>query len=196
MRDPHIRQLLRNTKLQQYMNDGASRIVEEMKLPAIYARIDIAVINGHLHGFEIKSASDTLQRLPGQIEAYSKIFDYLYIVTEGKYYNKILESTPKWIGVYVCEEKNGTQKVKRVRVAKKNKGREAFYIAKLLWREEIVDILEEYKIPYRKKDRNWLLCETLASSMEIEKLSEIVRHNLKNRPQKWLNSSTEDYAIG
>ena len=188
MRDATIRQLLKDTELLQYKNDGSSIIVEEMTIPAAKARIDMAVINGHLHGFEIKSASDTLQRLPGQIEAYTKVFDYLHIVTEGKYHEKILSSVPSWIGIYVCCDKSNA--IKQIRPASLNNSKSGFYLAKLLWRQEIIEVLTEQKIKFRKKDRNWILCELIAQTIDTVSLSAIVREKLKARAE-WKSESKE-----
>jgi hypothetical protein len=188
MKDPEIRQLLKSTKLKHFLTDGSSRVVEEMKLPAASARIDIAAINGHLHGFEIKSASDTLNRLPSQMEAYTKVFDYVHIVTEGKYYDKILAMTPSWVGVYTCRDVNGTPSLKSIRKAKRNMSQEAFYLAKLLWREEIFAVLQAYAVPHKKAERNWLLCEALAKHLPVQKLALEVRTALKNRPASWLGN--------
>jgi hypothetical protein len=181
MKDPCIRQLLKDTELQHFFNDSNSRVVDELSLPVAKARIDVAVINGSLHGYEIKSASDTLQRLPSQIEAYTKVFDYLSIVTESKYHERILDFIPYWIGLIICDEKKGVKTIKQVRRAKLNKEKQGFFIAKLLWREELIDCLTEYLIPFRKKDRNWLLCEALASSLDVNVVSCIVREKLKKR---------------
>jgi len=181
MKDPCIRQLLRETELSHYLNDADSKVVEELELPVAGARIDMAVINGSLHGFEIKSASDTLQRLPGQIEAYTKVFDYLSIVTEVKYENKILDYVPSWIGIFVCQEKRGVKSIRQVREPLFNANKDAFYIAKLLWREELIACLTEFSVPFRKKDRNWLLCEALAASFDAETISTMVRTQLKRR---------------
>lgn len=178
MRDPNIRQILRETELLKYLKDSYSRVVEEFTLPVAKARIDIAVINGHLHGYEIKSAVDTLQRLPTQIEAYTKVFDYLSIVTEEKHFGRVLNVLPEWVGLIVCSE-DGL--VRQVREATFNHRKEPFYLAKLLWREEVVDILEGMRVKYRKKDRSWLLCELLASSIDTDLLSDLVRAKLKNR---------------
>ncbi|MES2486016.1 MAG: sce7726 family protein [Bacteroidota bacterium] len=181
MKDPCIRQLLRDTELAVFLNDEHSKVVEELNLPVAKARIDMAVINGSLHGFEIKSASDTLKRLPSQIEAYSKVFDYLSIVTEGKYYDKILLTIPEWVGVIVCSDDKGILAVNKIRQPKFNIYKECFYVAKLLWRDELIQILTERNIKFRKKDRNWILCEILASELDIETLSKIVRSKLKER---------------
>src|SRR4029077_11388986 len=138
-------------------------------------RIDIAVINGHLHGYEIKSASDTLQRLPSQLVAYSKVFDYLTIVTELKYYQRILDIIPAWVGVSVCSDKNDEEEFKTIKPCELNQTKDSFYIAKLLWRDELIEILAEQKIPFRNKDRNWILCEAISMNMEISSLCNVVR---------------------
>lgn len=181
MKDPCIRELLRTTELKHYIDDSDSKIVEELSLPIAKARIDVAVINGSLHGYEIKSASDTLQRLPAQIEAYTKVFDYLSIVTEGKYGQKILDFVPEWIGILICDEKNGIKSISELRKPIKNQNRESIYIAKLLWREELIECLEDHQIKFRKKDRNWLLCEALSVNLDTDSISALVRSKLKSR---------------
>lgn len=181
MKDPCIRKLLKDTELLHFYSDINSKVVDELSLPVAKARIDVAVINGSLHGYEIKSASDTLQRLPAQIEAYSKVFDYLSVVTEKKYHERILDFIPSWVGLIVCNEKKGVKTIKHVRKSKLNKNKQGFFIAKLLWRSELIDSLIEYQIPFNKKDRNWLLCEALSLALDIKTVSFIVRDKLKQR---------------
>ena len=43
-----------------------SRVVDELELLRGVVRVDVAVISDTLHGYEIKSASDNLIRLPNQ----------------------------------------------------------------------------------------------------------------------------------
>lgn len=194
MKDPCIRQLLKQTELQHFLNDADSKVVDELSLPVAKARIDIAVINGALHGYEIKSAADTLQRLPSQIEAYTKVFDYISVVTEHKYHARIVELLPRWVGIIVCNEKAGHQTTKIVRKPKPNKNKQGFFIAKLLWREELLEILEEQQIQFRKKDRNWILCELLSANLDIHSLSNVVREKLKKRTA-WKTTVTEYSAV-
>lgn len=194
MKDPCIRQLLKKTELQHFCNDFNSKVIDEFCLPVAKARIDIAVINGSIHGYEIKSASDTLQRLPSQIEAYTKVFDYLSIVTEDKYHKRILRFIPSWVGLIICKETKGVRTIKSVRKPKLNRKKQSFFLAKLLWRDELISILEEYQIPFRKKDRNWLLCETLSSYLDINTISLLIRDKLKSRDD-WKNKPREDYEV-
>ena len=68
MRDIDVRQAVKSYLKALHEDDPATRIVEEMGIWAGSVRIDIAVINGELSGFELKSDSDTLQRLPLQAD--------------------------------------------------------------------------------------------------------------------------------
>ena len=180
MKDFQIRQILHETELAKFHRDGVSKVVDEMKLPAAQARIDVAIINGSFHGYEIKGASDTLIRLPNQIQAYSYVFDYLTIVTEEKYCEKIIEIVPEWVGVSVCKD-TGRKKISVKQKALSNPDKNKFYIAKLLWHDELVTVLSELKIPFKKKYRNWILCEILAQNLDIVTLSDIVREKIKKR---------------
>lgn len=73
MGDSEVRDAVLSKLDRQYFGDRHTRIVEEMGIWSGSVRIDIAVINGQLHGYELKSARDTLQRLPTQAELYSKV---------------------------------------------------------------------------------------------------------------------------
>lgn len=178
MRDFDIRNILRNTLLNKYYGDKTSRVVEELDIPTARARIDMAVINGYMHGFEIKSANDTLNRIPTQIEAYTKVFDFLSVVTEVKYEQKLIKLLPDWVSIYTC---NIDGEINLIQKGGRNCQKNAFNIAKLLWRQELITILNDHGIKYRKSDRNWLLCEALSNNVEIEKLAKLVREIMKQR---------------
>jgi hypothetical protein len=177
MKDPDIRAVLRKTELRKYLSDPHSKVVEELRLSPASAQIDIAIINGAFHAYEIKSASDTLNRLPNQVECYSKIFDYITVVTEEKYKDKVLRLTPAWVGVSICLN----NKLYRVRTAKRNRSTNGFYITQLLWRDELRLMLLKYNIKFKSYHRNWILSELLAANVNVKKLSESVREQLKCR---------------
>ena len=189
MRDYEIRKVLRQTTLKKFIKDSDSKVVDELDLPVTKSRIDIAVVNGRLHGYEIKSARDTLYRLPHQVEGYAKVFDYLTVITEDKHHERIAAVLPDWVGIKVCiESPNGIQ-VKTIRKSYYNKNKEGFFIAKLLWRTEVIEILKSSNIPFRSKDTLWKLCETLEKNIPVNKLSKIVRESLKTR-ENW---KTKEY---
>ena len=48
-------------------------------------RIDIAVVKGALHGFEIKSDFDNLKRLARQVDLYSQVLDRATLVVGERF---------------------------------------------------------------------------------------------------------------
>ncbi|MCC6182186.1 MAG: sce7726 family protein [Bacteroidia bacterium] len=180
MKDFEIRRILRESALFEYLNDADSKVVEEFDLPVAGARIDVAVFNGALHGYEIKSASDTLLRLPNQIIAYSYIFDYLTIVTEDKHYGKVKAIIPEWVSIAICSN-NREYKFFVKHEGRQNPNKNGFYIAQLLWRSELIELLMEQGLCFKKKLRNWALCEIAALNIEPNKLSQLVKDKIKKR---------------
>jgi len=57
------------------------------------------VVNGKLHGYEIKSDADTLKRLPAQAEVYSAVFDLVTIVVGEHHLDTVRAIVPEWWGI-------------------------------------------------------------------------------------------------
>ena len=97
------------------------RIIEELAVCDGEARVDVAVANGRLCGYEIKSDADTLERLALQQKCYDKTFDMVSIVVGEKFKDRIEEHVPNYWGIYIVSEFHGKCKIKRKRTAKINK---------------------------------------------------------------------------
>lgn len=94
MRDFDVRGAVRTWLRALYADD--SRIVEEMGVWSGSVRIELAVINGELHGFELKSERDTLARLHDQAELYNQVFDRMTLVAANRHYNNAVSKIPNW----------------------------------------------------------------------------------------------------
>src|SRR5882724_5773501 len=81
--------------------------IDELGLCQGNARIDLAVVNGSLSGYEIKSERDTLQRLPHQVEVYSRALDYVTIVASNSHIAKTIDLIPEWWGVLATQSHQG-----------------------------------------------------------------------------------------
>lgn len=68
LRDAELRRALLGDLAPQL--DADTLVVDELDLCGL-TRVDVAVVNGHLSGFEIKGSTDSLRRLPGQVAVYS-----------------------------------------------------------------------------------------------------------------------------
>nr|MBA2702680.1 sce7726 family protein [Blastocatellia bacterium] len=80
MNDKQLRHAVKTKVLERYAGDPETRILDELGLRHGAARIDIAVVNGILHGFELKSDMDSLKRLPHQVQIYSSVLDKVTLV--------------------------------------------------------------------------------------------------------------------
>ncbi|KGS05894.1 sce7726 family protein [Burkholderia pseudomallei] len=92
-------------------------LINEMVVANWSRRADLAVANGRLTAFEIKSDLDTLSRLDGQVETYLQRFDKVVIVTTEKFFREVLLRTPERVGVWVLTQAE-TQHGYRVRTAR------------------------------------------------------------------------------
>src|SRR5436309_3440681 len=100
-RDPELRQLLVDQLEREHGRDPDTFICHEFSICRSRARIDLAVINGSLTGFEIKSGADRLDCLPRQCLEYDQIFDTIIVVCAPQHLKQVRDVTPDWYGIWV-----------------------------------------------------------------------------------------------
>ncbi|VAW38521.1 hypothetical protein MNBD_DELTA02-1110 [hydrothermal vent metagenome] len=191
MKDIDIRKILLDLITDDCNEPSQSLVVEELGLCQGNARIDIAVINSYLHGYEIKSARDTLGRLSSQIESYNKIFDHITLVVSTSHLEKSLKQIPDWWGVCEAKKVEGGIQLNNVRPCGKNTDIDPLAVAQLLWRDEALETLEEYDFDkgFRSKPRS-VLWERLATQLTLKDLQTTVRDKLKAR-DNWRSAPTQ-----
>lgn len=181
MKDLDVRGALQRTHLKQFDEDGDSRIIQELDICNGEARIDIAIVNGHIHGLEIKSEQDTLARLPHQIDVYSKVFDYLTLVVARSHIDAARKILPKTWGIMQASMRKNVQ-LKSIKGPELNNDTDAVAICQFLWKEELVALLEAHCLPpMPQKTTKIEFCQFLSESVEKTCLVESVRKTLKAR---------------
>lgn len=103
--DGDIRWPLHEWLKAQHADDPETRILHELKLPRHSARVDLAVINGEIAAFEIKSDVDSLTRLSRQVLSFNKVFDKVCVVTTARHKRAIVRKVPPWWGISIVENK-------------------------------------------------------------------------------------------
>lgn len=190
MLEADVRQAVDSKELRPFYSDGESKILHEFCLCQGDVRIDIAVVNGHLHGYELKSDSDTLERLPHQIEAYDKVLDYTTLVVGEKHIEKALEIIPDWWGVVRAKESKGRTYTKVIRKPKTNPEVDLYSLAQLLWHQEALLTLEAHGLGKGMKSKpRKVLWKALAENFSRDDLSYIVRQAIKCRPDRATSQS-------
>ncbi len=193
MRELDIRLALFDSVRNEHAGDPDTLILHELGLCEGLARVDLAVVNGKVHGFEIKSAQDTLTRLPAQSAVYNRALDRVTIVTDRSHTKAAKPLIPKWWGILEASAaRDGRIELKEVRRAANNPRLDSFAQAQLLWRSEALEELSRRSLDsgIRSKPRRYIW-QRLADAVPPEELGEIVRTRLKNRPGWRVESSQE-----
>lgn len=189
MRDADVRAALRRELEDHFRGDPDTRIVEEMGIWSGSARIDIAVINGEFHGYELKSERDTLQRLPRQIELYNRVFDRAILVTGKRHLQKAKDYVPPWWGIIIASWRKDEVLLSFARKARRNPNIDPYLLARLLWRAEALALLKRFGIDHGVRSRSVdKMAERLADRLPIDDLAREVRAVLKAR-EGWLGQS-------
>ncbi|NLK53108.1 MAG: sce7726 family protein [Syntrophomonadaceae bacterium] len=182
--DKDIRKILINkiSEQQEFVSDPSTVIVHEMDICIGCARADIAVINGKIHGYEIKSEQDNLERLSSQVEFYNKVFDTVTLVTSEKHSSKAVDIIPDWWGLDCVTTNNKNVYIELKRFPQENKGVEVFYLSQLLWKQELFELLKQNGISRGIKSKTrYELGKIVEDNIKFTDVSAFVRHRLKNR---------------
>jgi len=183
MRDVDIRGKLRRELRRAFEDDPDTVVVEELGIRQGKARVDIAVVNGLFHGYEIKSACDTMQRLPQQIRFYDEVFDCVTLVLSERHLQHAFELVPEWWEILLATpEPRGEIAFEVLRAGRANRDVNARAIAELLWRDEAILMLSERDAArgYLSKPRR-LIWDRLCEVYNLEEIKEAVRLRLKCR---------------
>lgn len=178
--DKDIRPLVYNkiSSLKEFTSDPSSIIIDELAIGE--ARIDIAVVNGKFHGFEIKSDFDSLTRLANQINFYNTVFDKVTIIISNKFIESIFDKVPYWWGIYSINNKKN--KLKRIQIGKINPSINKVSLIKLLWKDEMLNFLYQKGIKKRVKSKNKSdLTHLINENFSLKEVQIYVRQCLKTR---------------
>lgn len=158
------------------------RIINELGICDGSARVDIALANGKLCGYEIKSDMDTLERLSGQIEEYNKTFDKITIVVGNKFKDKIESYVPEFWGIEVAyRNKFGNISIKRLRSARLNKNIESRALLELLWKEELKELLSIHGVKGISNKNKRKLRDIAIETIPLKEIKNFTRETLKIR---------------
>ena len=182
-----IRSALKEVLKKKHARDKELRIIDELGVKHGSVRIDIAVINGIMHGYEIKSDRDTLARLPEQMAEFNTVFDQLTLVVGKQHLYQAIHIVPDWWGITIARiNAKGKVIFQTIREPEDNKEQDKVSMARLLWREEALRILEEHDQAYgiRSKPREFVY-QRLADVLETDVLKEKVRKTLLIPRKDW-----------
>lgn len=181
MRDLDVRSALHLSLERQIHGQRDTLVVDELGLCG-EVRVDVAVVNGVLAGYELKSERDTTRRLPRQAEIYSQVLDHATLVAADRHVAHARKIIPRWWGITVAKTKSDGLELCMLREPKMNPKVDPNSLVQLLWRDEVLDELASRDLAagFRSKPR-LELWRRLAGAVELDELRSVVRDRLRQR---------------
>jgi hypothetical protein len=179
MNDPQIREMLLSTFLKKYKSSEGALILEEVGVMYGSSIVDLAVFSPFFNqAFEIKSANDSLFRLPKQLQDYIQVFDYVTVITQPSHLADIQRICPKFVGILVVYndwDMEYVQKPTASPVINKKK------LIQFLWRDEVYAYLKEKGIKGHSGSSNAKIKKIACDNSTIQEIRQLVFKTLKNR---------------
>ncbi|ANP77713.1 hypothetical protein A134_10290 [Vibrio crassostreae 9CS106] len=181
--DSEIREAFHKKKLKSQHEDNQTLVIDELGLMHGSNRIDIAVVNGCIHGYEIKSSKDTLTRFKDQLDTYMKTLQKLTVIVAPNHTSGILDVAPDWVGIIIATKgSKGAIHFRTLRKAKRNPKVEAIKVAHLLWKDETQALLEELGVSSNNRRATRLdLYKTLVEHISTDQLVKNIKVTFENR---------------
>ena len=182
VRDPEIRSALSRLFRREGVLRGRTVVVQELGLRRSDAIVDVAVVNGSLHGYEIKSDADTLRRLARQVKVYGQILDRATLVVGRQHLVAARRMVPRWWGLIVVDAGHRGAALLSVRGNRENPARDARSLAELLWLDEARELLAARGAlrGFRDKPRP-AVWDRLCEVYSLDEVAAEVRARLKAR---------------
>src|SRR3990172_9569406 len=92
--DSDIRPALKALLSGRHSKERGTFILDELGICRGQVRVDIAVVNGIVHGYEIKSDRDSLRRLGAQVDLYGKVLNRATLVVGQRHLKEALDVVP------------------------------------------------------------------------------------------------------
>jgi hypothetical protein len=178
--DADIRPALRQHLLRRHGDETDTVLVEELGLRRGQVRVDLAVVNGSLHGFEIKSDRDSLRRLAVQVDLYSQVLDRATLVVGDRFAPLAPSLVPAWWGIVRVSRRASGLQFTALRRSKVNPQRNARVLAELLWSTQALELLEDRGVAkgMRGKPRR-VLWDRVCECLSVDEIAAAVRQRLK-----------------
>lgn len=195
-----------------------SILISELTIGNFLRRVDFATVTpSELIAYEIKSESDNLTRLTGQVNDYLKYFDKVIVIADSKHIDYILKQTPNKVGVWevnqnkiIIRRRGVKEKIKdkssissfltdaqirkktrpEHRLSDKNTRLESMIKSNSMKsiREEVYNFLSEKFYNNSKEIMKKLSLENKINSSDIEKLSNYIKERRAIKEKKALKS--------
>lgn len=140
-------------------------------------RVDLVAVDRKIHGFEIKSDADSLDRLKRQVRIYGKVMDTMSMVVTHKHERGARKIVPNFWGIYTYDRGDITE----LRAPGENTDITPRAVAGLLWKDRALQLLSDNGLErgFAHKAKHYLH-DHIAEQIDFETIKEAVCLQLRS----------------
>ncbi len=151
------------------------------------------IVENEFIGFEIKSDSDTYDRLERQVADYNNYCDKNFVVVGKTHEKHVEEHIPEFWGILSVYEEGGAVVVKELKSATKSPKAELKHQIQLLWRPELANIQELKELPKYKGKSKKCVQEMIMDRLDENELKALIIKELFERDYELIARKITDY---
>lgn len=160
------------------LQDGV--VINELPVANWSRRADLAVANGKLQAFEIKSDFDSLRRLDGQIALFATRFDKVVLVTTNRFISSALERLPAFVEIWEASRQGQEVRLRVVRRGQTREIKSRHILSSYLQKSEIASFIRSTgNVVPQNASRDEM--EKILETLPVSKLRLYVLSRLKQR---------------
>lgn len=149
------------------------------------SRLDIGRVNGKSIAYEIKTELDSLEKLEKQLNDYSKVFEYIYVIIHPHHLEKVKKIVPQHCGIITYNLVDNSCKFTFRKKAEKNKNICTSEQLKTMTKKELDWVLKQFKsivVPSNRAEKEKIIC----NNYHPQKVNTLFKKVLKRRySTKW-----------
>lgn len=166
LNDARIREALLRKLARQKSRPRA--VIEELHVHNGSAIADVVTLHAEAHCYEIKGATDRIERIMVQGTYYNAAFRRITLVTTEGNLRRALRLAPRFWGIMVAVDDGDVVRFRHVRAAKLNPKFEKQSAAMTLWKSEMLELVPD---PGAERKPRRILAELIAETRRELELS-------------------------
>lgn len=141
------------------------RILEELTVHEGKAIADVVAVHQTPHCYEIKGEKDSISRVIIQGKYYDAAFQKITLVTTERHLDTALRIAPPHWGIILARLKRDSIIFRYIRKAKKSPGFQSQTALLTLWRSELIELAQFYRLNKPEKLNRQELSENIAHKL-------------------------------
>jgi len=143
-------------------------VLQELHVHNGKAIADVVTLHSEAHCYEIKGASDRIERITAQGVYYNAVFRRITLVTTESNLWRALRLAPRFWGIMVALEQGETVRFRHVRAARRNPRFEKQSAVMTLWKSEMLELVQQ---PGAERKPRHMLAQLIAETQRDLEIS-------------------------